>query len=214
MTYPDRKQCYKYLEDYKTPEHVVGHCKSVAAVGYAIAKALNEAGGTRAVPIEHLHYRNYVQTDPDKELDNGEWRKFDLDLILAAGLLHDMARVEERHWDVCADFCEEKGQHQLGKAIRQHMKYKYTNDVNHLTEVDMLSLGDRLSLEDHYAGLDDRMDYIIRKAEKRGDSGARERILAKKKETRKLLDDIEARIGCSIDELMAGLNYDNVEGED
>ena len=78
--HPDRAQCMQMLDSYETPAHVIGHCKAVAAVGYTLAKALNARG-----------------------------YDLDLDLILAAGLLHDMARVEDMHWEVAAKYCEARG---------------------------------------------------------------------------------------------------------
>lgn len=219
LTHPDRQECLGYLTEYGTPEHVVGHCKSVAAVAYMLGKALNEAGGTRAAEFKDIRittYRRgagrfYYEQDHSRDRHDQGWRKFDLELLLASGFLHDMARTSDRHWDVCADWCHEKKLYEEEQIIRAHMMYQYTNDADHLTEADLVSLGDRLTLEDHYAGLDDRMDYIIRKAERNGNPDARAAILKKKKETRKLLDAIEARIGMTIDELMADIDYDNFE---
>ncbi|MCQ2546544.1 MAG: hypothetical protein MJ161_03230 [Clostridia bacterium] len=220
--HPDRKQCLEYLESYGTPKHVIGHCKSVAAVAYMFGKALNKVGGTRAAQFKDIRLttfrrgagRFYYEQDHSRDKHGQGWRIFDLDLLLASGLLHDMARVEDRHWDVCADWCHEKKYYEEEQIIRAHMMYQYTNDANHLTEADLISLADRLTLEDHYAGLDERMEYIIRKAEKNGNPDARAAILRKKKETRKLLDDIEVRIGITIDELMTDIDYDNVENSD
>ena len=217
--HPNRQKCLEYLTEYGTPKHVVGHCKSVAAVAYMLGKALNEVGGTRAAAFKDIRittYRKgagrfYYEQDHSRDKHGLGWRNFDLDLLLASGLLHDMARVEDRHWDVCADWCHEKTLYEEEQIIRAHMMYQYTNDANHLTEADLVSLGDRLTLEDHYAGLDERMDYIIKKAERHGNPDARASILRKKKETRKLLDAIEDRIGITIDELMADIDYDNFE---
>lgn len=217
--HPDRQKCLEYLSEYGTPDHVVGHCKSVAAVAYMLGKALNDAGGTKAAPFSDVSIiqlpkangRTYFVQDHSKDIHSNDLRDFDLKLILSGGLLHDMARVEERHWDVCADWCHEKEYFEEEQIIRCHMMYQYSNDAYHLTEADLVSLGDRLSLEDRYAGLDRRMEYIIRKAEKNGNPHARKAILARKEETRKLLDGIETRIGMTIDELMADLDYDNVE---
>ncbi len=217
--HPDRKQCLEYLKQYGTPEHVIEHCKSVAAVAYLLGKALNEAGGTRAADFKDIRittYRRgggrfYYEQDHSGDRHGSGWRAFDLELVLASGLLHDMARVEERHWDVCADWCHRNKYFEEEQIIRAHMMYQYTNDVCHLTEADLVSLGDRLTLEDHYAGLDVRMDYIIGKAEKNGKPDAKAAILRKKKETRKLLDEIENRVGETIDELMKDIDYDNVE---
>lgn len=215
--HPDRKQCMKYLEEYGTPKHVIGHCKSVAAVACRLGQALNNAGGTLAAEFRHIRMKEtaredgrtaYIQ-DHERDMADGAWRFFDMELVLASGLLHDMARVEDRHWDVCADWCKAKGYIEEEHVIRVHMMYQYTNDADHLTEADLVSLGDRLSLEDHYAGLDKRMEYIIKKAERHGNPGARQAILKKKEETRQLLDAIEQRIGMTIDELMEDIDYEN-----
>lgn len=175
QTHPDRQQCLRYLEEYKTPAHVIGHCKAVADTAYRIGKALNEHG-------YHL----------------------DLELILAAGLIHDIARVEEEHWNRGAEFMENLGYTQEADIIRVHMHYTPFSAVENITETDMVCLGDRLVLEDAYAGLDKRMEYIIRKAEKAGRPGAAEAIACKKKETRAFIDGIEKVIGITIDELMKG----------
>ncbi|MCF0144179.1 MAG: HD domain-containing protein [Firmicutes bacterium] len=216
--HPDRAKCLKYLNDYNTPDHVIGHCKSVAAVACRIGKALNEAGGTIAPDFKDVRFRAYKSaggrhryrvSHTSLKKANHKYRPFDIDLVRAAGLLHDMARVEDRHWDVCADFCKKKGLYEEEHIVRVHMQYEFTTDAFHLTEADLVSIGDRLSLEDKYAGLDRRMEYIIRKAEKAGNYSARKVILRKKEETRKLLNQIEKRIGMTLDELMKDIDYDN-----
>ena len=210
--HPDREQCLKYLKDYGTPDHVVGHCIGVADTACRIGRALNEAGGTRAPYMSDVEYivfkkasgRLGYTTDEEKTpADTGGFRMLDIELTQSAGLLHDMARVEDNHWDVAADFCLEHGLRDEAKIIRIHMMYEFTRDAMHLTEGDMVCLGDRLVLEDKYVGIDERMDYIIAKAERRGDTTAKPIILRKKEETKVLLRQIEDRIGMSIDELLA-----------
>ena len=71
MKHPTTEECLKLLEEYGTPDRVKGHCRAVADTACRIGRALNR----------HGHH-------------------FDLELVNAAGLLHDIARVEERHWDV------------------------------------------------------------------------------------------------------------------
>ncbi len=180
--HPDRAQCMQMLAEYGTPVHVIGHCKAVAAVGYTLAKALNAKG-----------YR------------------LDLDLILAAGLLHDMARVEDMHWEAAAKYCERRGMNQEAAIIRVHMTYDPFNDLEHLNETDIICLADRTVLEDRYAGIDRRIDYIIAKAERQGHPEHKPHILRKKGETKILIDAIEAFLGCSMDALMQGIDYENVE---
>ena len=209
--HPDRERCLAYLEEYGTPPHVVGHCMAVADVACRIGAALNEAGGTLAPAISEVEFERYdkgmgfqgYRVDLENtNMDTGVYRLFDLALTEAAGLLHDMARVAENHWDAAADFCLEEGLHEEAKIIRLHMQYEFMTDAWHFTEADLICLGDRLVLEDHYTGIDERMDYIIAKAERRGQMHAREHILRKKEETKVLLRQIEERIGMSLDDLM------------
>ena len=209
--HPDRQRCLQYLEEYRTPPHVVGHCKAVADVACRIGAALNDAGGTMAPVISQVTFEQFPKTKGFKgyrvdetktDMDTGVYRMFDLALTEAAGLLHDMARVEENHWDVAADFCLDQGLTEEAKVIRVHMQYEFTADAWHLNEADLVCLGDRLVLEDRYAGIDQRRDYIIAKAERRGQLHARKAILRKKEETKVLLRQIEERVGMSLDELM------------
>ncbi|MBQ3466542.1 MAG: HD domain-containing protein [Firmicutes bacterium] len=214
--HPDREKCLQYLSDYGTPPHVVGHCIAVAETACRIGRALNEKGGTKAPAIEHVEFETFdsgrgfpgYRTDrstlacEDNRNDSDGMRQFDLELTLAAGLLHDMARVEERHWDAAADFCLEQGLTEEAKIIRVHMQYEFIQDAMLLTEADLVCLSDRLVLEDRYVGIDERMDYIIAKAERSGNMDAKPIILRKKEETKVLLRQIEERIGMSLDELM------------
>lgn len=208
--HPDKDRCYEYLKQYGTPQHVIGHCAAVADSACRIGRALNEAGGTRAPEISEVTFESFARgngytayrVDPVRTvIDAGRTREFDLALTNAAGLLHDMARVEDRHWDVAADFCLSEGLTDESKIIRVHMMFDFTSDAWHLTEADLVCLGDRLILEDHYTGIDERMDYIIAKAERQGNMQARSAILKRKEETKVLLREIEDRIGMSLDQL-------------
>ena len=173
--HPNRQQCMKYLEEYSTPAHVIGHCKAVADTAYRIASELNKHG-----------------------------YNLDLDLILAAGLTHDIARVEDEHWNRGAEFMAKRGWIAEAEIIRVHMHYSPFSALEDLTETDMICLADRIVLEDSYAGLDKRMDYVIAKAKKAGRVNAEEIINAKKELTRQIIRDIENTIGTTFDQLMKG----------
>lgn len=173
--HPDRQECLRLLKEYGTPEHVVRHCVAVADTALAIGTALNEHG-------HHL----------------------DLELIQAAGLIHDIARVEDEHWEKGYQLARKLGYEQEADIIRQHMYYSPFSPVEHVTEADLVCLGDRLVKEDQYVGLDKRMAYIIEKARKQGHPEAEKHILEKKQEAERLLDGIEKTIGTTVDQLMKG----------
>lgn len=181
MKHPTREECYQILQKCGTPQHVRGHCKAVAATACTIAKALNERGFN-----------------------------LDLRLILAAGLLHDVLRVEDKHWEAGAKLMERLGYDQEADIIRVHMTYSPFSPLSNVTETDMVCLGDRLVKEDEYVGIDERIDYIIEKARRNGNPEVETIILEKKKDTERFIDEIENCIGCSIDELMIGIDIDDI----
>ena len=173
--HPDRQECLRLLKEYGTPEHVIRHCMAVADTAVRIGRALNEHG-------YHL----------------------DLELIQAAALIHDIARVENEHWEKGYQMARNLGYNQEADIIRVHMNYSPFSPVEHVTETDLVCLGDRTVKEDEYVGLERRMEYIIEKARKQGHPEAEKRILEKKQEARLLLDGIERTIGMTVDQLMEG----------
>ena len=127
---------------------------------------------------------------------------FDLELVNAAGLLHDIARVKEHHWDVGADFAEKLGYVQEAAIIRVHMTYSPFHPITQATETDLVCLADRLVKEDRYVGIDERVQYIIDKAVRNGHPEAEPRILEKKEELKEFVHEIEVEIHMTVDELM------------
>lgn len=176
MKHPDRQECERLLEEYGTPEHVRKHCRAVADTACAVARELNKHGFSLDVP-----------------------------LIMATGMLHDIARVEDKHWEIGADLMDRLGYKQEAVIIRAHMTYSPFSDISDVNETDLVCLGDRTVMEDKYVGLDRRMDYVIEKAKKNGKPEAEAIILEKKKQTKHFIKQIEDKIGCSIDDLMKGL---------
>ena len=173
MKHPTTEECLKLLEEYGTPNQVRGHCRAVADTACRIGRALNRHG---------YH--------------------FDLALINAAGLLHDIARVEDHHWDAGAAFAEKLGYQQEADIIRVHMTYSPFKLLPKTTEMDLVCLADRLVKEDRYVGIEERIRYIIDKAVSSGHPEAEPRILAKKEELKAFVHDIEEEIDMTIDELM------------
>lgn len=165
----------KLYEEFGTPENVIRHCGAVTHVAQTIAEALNEKG---------------------YDLDIG--------LIRGAGLSHDVARTSDRHWDVMADKLEELGYPDEALIVRKHMLGDEYSDIENVNEQDLIWLGDRLVKEDQYVGIDERFEYIIEKARKMGAEEHVPQILESKAKMKRLLDDIEAVIGQTIDSLFKG----------
>lgn len=166
-----REQCLALLHEHRTPEHVIRHCMEVSEVAVSVGKSLKS-----------------------KEL------KLDIGLIRSSGLLHDIARVYDEHWNVGADILLELGYEEEAGIIRQHMTYSLTTQLTEIRELDLVCLGDRTVLEDQYVGLERRMEYVFEKV--RNNPMAIEIITAKKAQTEKLIVDIETHIGMTMDDLM------------
>ena len=184
---PDREECLRVLEEYGTPKHVIEHCKAVAAVAYALGISFNER-------------------DPSYEMDP--------DLILAAGLLHDMARTEESHWDVAAEACRSRGWDREAEIISLHMHYDPFNSLEDLNETDLVCLADRIVMEDRYVGLRKRMEYIMEKARKKGHPEHIPHIRRRMGDVEKLIGEMEDYLGCSLDSIMEDLDYECPEGKE
>lgn len=169
--HPNRAECFALLKKHRTPEHVIRHCRKVSETAVKIAKALNRHG-------HHL----------------------DLELIEATCLIHDIARVEDKHWEVGAKIAADAGYDQEAEIINLHMFYNSNLLIEHLKEIDIICLSDRMVKEDEYVGLEKRMQYILDKF--KGNPEATERISNRIKENKILIKKIEDAIGTTIDSLM------------
>lgn len=176
--YPDEEECMKMLAEYGTPRHVIGHCRAVTDVAVSVGKKLNEHGFD-----------------------------LDIDLVRAAGLTHDIARTEDRHWEVAADYLRSRGYDAVADIVAVHMFYPGFSPASKTNETDLVCLGDRTVKEDKYVGVEERMAYIMNKAER--NAGAdKDKVLAKirqkKADLQKYVADLEVIMGISLDDLMKG----------
>lgn len=169
--HPSREECMALLKKYNTPDHVIKHCIMVTETALRIGRALNDRGCN-----------------------------LDLALIQGAGLIHDIARVEEKHWEVGAEIASELGYEQEAEIIKIHMFYNGDPSRKEINETDIICLADRMVKEDQYVGLDNRMQYILDKF--KGNPDAIERIRERIKDNKAMILRIEKIIGTSIDTLM------------
>lgn len=157
-------------EKWNTPDKVKAHCKAVSEVGVKLAEELNKHG-----------------------------YNLDLSLIKATGLVHDVARTEEKHALVGWEILKSMGYDDEAEIVKVHMTYPEYNTVDNLNECDIVCIADRVVKENRYVGLDERIDYILAKAD--GKPDVQERILKKKAETKALLEDISKVTGKTMDQI-------------
>ena len=165
-----REEVEKLYIEYKTPPHVISHCEAVCYVAVKISEELNKVG-----------------------------HNLDLSLVEGAALAHDVARIYEDHELEGGRILSALGYEDEADIIRIHMTYPTFNSLESLNECDMVCLSDRLVIENRYAGLDERLDYVIKKLP-RGRMST-ESILEHKKQIKGLVRDIENKIGKSLDSL-------------
>ena len=87
--------------------------------------------------------------------------KLDLDLLRAAALLHDIKRKEKRHEIKSANYVEKLGYPKTAKLIASHNDYR--ENVDRITESDILYLADKYSLEDNFVSIDERFNRSLAK---------------------------------------------------
>ena len=130
-----KEEIEKLYLKWKTPKHVIAHCRAVASVAVTLGRELNKNGYS-----------------------------LDLSLIRGSALAHDVARVEEEHAVKGAEILEDLGYGEEAAIVRVHMTYPRFHEKDQIDECDLVCLADRLVMEDRYVGLDARMEYIMNKA--------------------------------------------------
>ncbi len=167
---PNEEECLRLLRNYGTPEHVIRHCLAVAKAAEILADDLNKNG--------------YA---------------LDVDLIRFAACLHDIARVHSRHAAVGAEYLRSLGYEEAADLIEPHMIYAPENP-EHVRELDVLCLADRMVKEDRYIGLEKRMTEIL--GRNRENPEVYGKIQGKIYQTLKQRNFIQNVIGCSMDCLL------------
>ena len=166
----DREECLAMLARHHTPEHVIRHCLKVGEVAERLGKALNQAG-------MHL----------------------DIQLIINAGLLHDIARGKEGDHAAEGERIVAPLNEAAARIIGGHMRHEYPASVEDITESDLVSLADRSVMEDVYAGFRPRMEEI--RVRHKDNPEACRVLKTKIEETRQFVQGIEAKTGRSVDEI-------------
>ena len=132
--YPDEEKCWKILYRMQTPSHVLRHCLAVADTGIAIAEELNKHGMDMDVP-----------------------------LVEAAGMLHDVLRVEKKHWEAGAKLLLDYGYPEVADIVDAHMNYIPEVPVTYIDEKNIICLSDKLRQEETLVTLEERLEPVKKK---------------------------------------------------
>jgi len=110
---PDDAECGYLLKQYKTPDKVVAHCLAVSRKAVQIAEALK----------------------PDCRINR--------ELIMAAALLHDIARTEENHARAGFNYLLKYGYPRIANIVLSHDKLA-AEDLENITESTIVFYADKL----------------------------------------------------------------------
>jgi CTP:molybdopterin cytidylyltransferase MocA len=114
-TYPDEETCNRLLEKYQTPENTVAHSRQVRDLALCIAGLLKKQG----IAVNE-------------------------DLLSAACLLHDMARLEPEHATAGAKLLLQEGYPAAARLVAVHMDLP-DDYIPKPDEMSLLYLSDKLS---------------------------------------------------------------------
>jgi molybdenum cofactor cytidylyltransferase len=165
---PSRGECMAILTRKLTvSQRVLCHSRKVAEVALGLARALNRVGcGLN-----------------DK-------------LVLAASLLHDLAKGQPNHAAVAAEFLTEMGYSAVANIVASHMNIKVSEDPA-ILEREVVFLADKLVEGDRIMGLEERHQKKLEACS--GDERACEAISARLANALKLKLKLERRLGSSIE---------------
>ena len=167
---PDEARCLGLLAESGLPETRIAHSRAVAAVAAALAAALNERG-------QHL-------CEP---------------LVLAGGLLHDIARDQPRHADAGAELLERLRYPRVAAIVRRHMEFGAGAGAD-VDEAQVVFFADKLVQGDRVVGLDER--FAVRLLRHRGDAEALTAVRRRRAQAEAVRDAVEKVLGRQIAEVL------------
>lgn len=163
MKAPTKEECLAIMHQNEVIEPIIKHCE---AVGKMVLTLLDE------IAVCHL--------------------PFDANTLLAAALLHDIARQSKNHAVVGAEKLRAMGYDAIGNLIETHMDI--TVDAKMPLRADeLLFLADKLVSEDEVCGYEKRFRKALQKCE--GNPEAQRNITNRLNATKAIISKIETLMG-------------------
>lgn len=157
MLIPSRKQCYRLIGEMKMLDHIIDHSLQVCRVSVFL--------------VDHMQ--------KDISLNRA--------LVQASALLHDITKTrsfntKENHVITGAQLLTERGYHEVGLVVEQHVRLNRYVMSDGPTEAEVVNYADKRVLHDKIVSLDERMNYIQEKYGRAPENLKRLRWLRKKTE--------------------------------
>ncbi len=168
--YPTRKECLGILQEYQTPEPVLEHVQAVARISVRVAECLNSRG-----------YRLH------------------LGVVMAASLLHDIARGEKDHARRGSELVARLGYPGVANVIVSHMELG-PGQQDQINETTIVYLADKLVSGSQVVFLNERLkDRLGRFDDEAAQRGARERMAR----AATIQKNIEGILGLKLEEVLS-----------
>jgi molybdenum cofactor cytidylyltransferase len=166
---PTEQECLALLYRLNISEEVVAHSTLVAELARTLATSLNSAGLSLSIP-----------------------------LIVAAGLLHDIAKGQSYHAEAGAKILAEMGYPRVGEVVAKHMNIESPGQF--ADEADLIYFADKCVEEDRLVSLEERFERSLGRCADR--SGIRKKIMERLENARKIAKRIEAFIGYPVEDFI------------
>lgn len=129
---PSPDQCHRLLRKYDVPDHIIRHSEAVARVGVFLAERLNAAG-----------------------------ESLDLGVIEAAGLLHDITKMEgitsrRDHAGTGEALLTKLGFTKIGEIVGEHIRLQADRETPRIREAEIINYSDKRVMHDQIVTLKER----------------------------------------------------------
>jgi molybdenum cofactor cytidylyltransferase len=135
LSAPTKEECGAMMAFYEVEEHIIRHCEAVEKMVRILLHELSNQGVC-----------------------------FDTSTLLAAALLHDIARKEKKHAEVGAERLRALGYDAIAHLIQTHMDIDVDASAP-LNANEILFLADKLVCEDEVCGFEKRFAKALQKCE-------------------------------------------------
>lgn len=167
---PTEAECMALLGKVSAGSAIIGHGRAVADLAMVFARKLNRSG-----------YR------------------LDINLLTAAGLLHDLAKAETNHARAGARLLREAGFGAVADLVASHMDLEPNND-GEISPKELLYLADKLVQGERRVTLAERFQAALERHSH--DPVIFKKVSDRLKAARTIQTRLEAIIGCSMEEVI------------
>jgi putative nucleotidyltransferase with HDIG domain len=132
---------------------------------------------------------------------NARGRSCDLDLLTAAGLLHDICKGQEDHAGRAAEALREAGFPEVAEIVAEHVDLDMGADIT-VNETSLLYLTDKIVQGDGVISLDARRSAMLEKHSH--DASIQRRITTRLDTAKRIQSKVEDTVGRSLEHILEG----------